>query len=69
MLSCPGGELSQRGIVLVWSCYEGELSWWGVIRWWEVLRTGRVQWASAQFEILNGCFGPALDPKPCLLAC
>ena len=28
----------------------------------------RVQWASAQFEILNGRLGPALDPKPCALA-
>ena len=26
-----------------------------------------VQWASAHFENLNGCLGPALDPKPCSL--
>ena len=28
----------------------------------------RVQRASSQFENLNGCLGPALDPKPCSFA-
>ena len=31
MGSCPGGELSQWGIVLVESCPSGESSWWGVV--------------------------------------
>ena len=29
----------------------------------------RIQRASAQFENLNGRLRPALDPKPCSLAC
>ena len=33
-----------------------------------IMRIERVQWASAQFENLNGRLGPALDTKPCLLA-
>ena len=32
------------------------------------LRTVQVQQASAQFEHLNSCLGPAVDPKPCSLA-
>ena len=29
----------------------------------------QVQWASVQFEKLNGHLGPAFDPKPWSLAC
>ena len=33
------------------------------------MRIERVQWASAQFENLNGRLRPALDLKLCSLAC
>ena len=33
------------------------------------MRIELVQWASAQFDILNGRLGPCLvDPKPCSIA-
>ena len=38
MGTCPSGESSRWGIVLVGNSLGGELSWWGVIR------VGVVQW-------------------------
>ena len=39
-----------------------------LLRYIHWMRIERVQRASAQFENLNGCLGPALDPKLCTLA-
>ena len=43
MGSCPSGDLSWWGIVLVGSSLGGELSCWGVI-WVGVVRMGVAQW-------------------------
>ena len=51
MGSCPCGELSWWGVVLVEICPSGELSWWG-LSWWGVVLVGVIWVGVVQWGVV-----------------